>query len=120
MTALELHGGQDWQGFLVVMGILGICLIWARLEIHNVDFDDVARLVEEALGPDVEQTDHVDCANPDCDQVICQCRKPAECTGCTTLGCDHGHGLCWDCRLRCRECARERQAEQAMDWAVGR
>lgn len=130
MTALlVVRQGLDWTGLVVVLGMLAVVLAVARLEARDAYRRAQARcqgLIDTALdtavdtGLDVAEPDHVDCSNPDCDQVICACRKPAECTGCTTLGCTHGEGLCWDCRRDCRECAFEDDTQQAIDWANGR
>lgn len=77
-------------------------------------------IFDEVLGPQ----DHEDCAHPDCDRTICRCRRPAECVGTTTLGCDHlnefGGSLCWDCRTSCRECLAEISAERFAAWEAGR
>lgn len=125
------HGGQNWADFLIVMGILGLCLLATWLESRDWFLRQdlwYVRLVDDArtrpLGTPVPEVDHVECANPDCDQMICACRTPAECTGCTTIGCEHPnvHGglLCWDCRLECRDCADEAYTEHATSWAAGR
>lgn len=115
MTA---HGVQGWLGFVIVLGILVISLVvwlhYRRVEIGGDALLDWIR----SLGPDTD-LDHVECANPDCDQTICGCRQPSECTGCTTLGCEH-EGLCWDCRLGCRECLAEERAELDLAWEQGR
>lgn len=120
------HGGQDWASLVIVLGIGALCLAVSWMEtrewFRRGDLE-LQRIIDEAL--DRAEPDHVDCANPDCEQVICACRKPAECDGCTTLGCDHlnRHGglLCWDCRVGCcSECAAETAAEVPMDWAGGR
>lgn len=125
-AAMAVREDLDWVGLAVVLGIGALCIGFAIWE------DDTYRprlqdLVDEALDPvtgpriyTAPEPDHVECANPDCDQTICACRKPSECTGCITLGCSHGEGLCWDCRPACRECASEARAEADNRWMAGR
>jgi hypothetical protein len=121
---LVVRHDQNWVGFVIVFGVLIVLAALAYLDAWHADrrshiFDPVLdAAIDQAvdLGNDV---DHVDCSNPDCDETICHCRKPSECTGTTTLGCEH-EGLCWDCRLGCRECRRDLAAEQDADWAAGR
>lgn len=121
MTPLvAVRTDQEWLGFVIVLGIFALCLLvgwgegrdWFRAQDANLQ-----RLVDDALAR--VEPDHVDCANPVCDQTVCRCRKPAECTGTTTLGCEH-EGLCWDCRLGCIDCAAELEVERAAESAAGR
>lgn len=109
------------MSFVIVIGILLISL-HVGLRYRRVTTEARQRLAVARLIAAVPvQPDHMDCANHDCEQIICCCRKPAECPGTTTLGCDHGEDLCWDCRrLGCRACAREAYTEQARAWAAGR
>lgn len=126
MTAgIAPHGGQDWLGLVIVLGLLAIILIYAWGEERHWSSQqdaEMQRLIDEALdrADDGPLVDHVACANPDCDETICACHKPSECTGTKTLGCPHGEGLCWDCRLQCTDCAVELHTQQAIDWAAGR
>jgi hypothetical protein len=122
------HGGQDWTGFVVIMGVLALVVLatsprtaaWFRRQ------DDLLQELLDSLAaaPWPTLPDHTGCADPDCDQVICCCPRPTECTGCATVGCDHanpyGGLLCWDCRLGCPACADEHRAGQYADWAAGR
>jgi hypothetical protein len=118
IAALVVRQDQNWLGFAIVMGILlfslGAWLRYLKVEEGGRELLEWLR----SLGPDIE-SDHVECASDECDQVICRCRKPAECVGTTTLGCVH-EGLCWDCRLGCRECLAEARAEQDLAWEGGR
>lgn len=117
-AALVVRTDQDWLGFAIVLGILLFSLA-AWLHYRRVDQGGNELLAwHRSLRPDPED-DHVECSNPECSQVICRCRKPAECVGTTTLGCEH-EGLCWDCRLGCRECLAEERAEQDAAWRAGR
>lgn len=127
MTALlAVREDLDWVGLVIVLGI-GVLVIGFAIWEDATYRPRIQDLIDEALdpvtGPQIftaPDLDHVACANPDCGQTICGCRKPAECTGCTTLGCSHGEGLCWDCRSGCRECAAEERADRDFDWAAGR
>jgi hypothetical protein len=113
---------NDLYQALVVVSIVPAAFLidyaWKRIDLWAAS--GLAPLLDAALGAQ----DHVSCANPDCDQTICVCPRPAECVGCTTLGCDHlnPHGglLCWDCRLECSECAAEQQAVERLAWEAGR
>lgn len=113
-TALVVRQDPDWVGFVVVMGILALSLLFAF---------GTRRLFGGEFRIDLDQLhdhDHVDCSNPDCDHTICRCSKPAECVGTTTLGCPHGEGLCWDCRLACWQCSAEWWSEQGLASEAGR
>jgi hypothetical protein len=119
MSALvAVRNDQNWLGFAIVTGILVFSLAaWLRyLRVEEGGEELLTWL--RSLGPDLD-ADHVECADPDCDLVICRCRKPAECIGTTTLGCDH-EGLCWGCRLGCRECAADEAVAQELAWGRGR
>lgn len=112
---------------LIVTGLLLVLIAaWWWLEQHVSLWREERRLARlagaaYAVGAhvDVIDTDHDTCTNPDCGATICRCRRPVECAGATTLGCGH-EGLCWGCRLGCRECAFEAHTEQALAWAAGR
>lgn len=114
----------DWVGFFTVLTIVPAVLVAAYLDARFALWREERRLCRSiarvAAGitpaPAGPEVDHVACGNPDCDQTICACRKPAECVGTTTVGCLHDWPwLCWECRLECTECALELHAEQAMD-----
>lgn len=131
---MSAHGGQDWFGFAVVVAAVTAAVLldyaWTRVELwlDTRATYSILRRVRAAYDAeahvDLIEVDHTTCANPDCGQPICCCRRPVECTGHTTLGCDHlnqfGGLLCWDCRVSCRKCAGELRAEQALAWAAGR
>lgn len=128
ISAVVVRHDLDWSGFAVVMGMLALmllALVPGARELFRRNDDWLKDFAQEGLDiyadvVAVPEVDHVDCANADCDQTICACRKPAECPGCTTLGCSHGVGLCWDCRLGCTECAAEHRALIDLDWVNGR
>lgn len=116
MTALvALRHDQDWQGLVIVLGILALCVVIAKYEVRDLDLR-----LDDLLASDPEiAPDHIACTNPDCGQTICHCSKPAECTGCTTLGCPD-EGFCWDCRLGCSDCAAEDYSARAIAWMADR
>lgn len=123
MTALlVVRQDLDWNGFVVVMTILALVVIAfapiTRDWFHRGD-DQLQDLIDQALDL-ANEVDHAPCSNSECAETICACRTAAECTGCTTLGCCHGEGLCWDCRLGCRQCAADERVLRDLDWAVGR
>jgi hypothetical protein len=109
---------QDWMGFAIVMGLFALSLAaWAHYFYveggqTRLTLDRVIR----GLAQRRPEPDHTVCSNIDCGAEICCCHGPGECTGCDTLGCPHGEGLCWTCRLGCREC----MAEQDFEWAARR
>jgi hypothetical protein len=120
-TLIAVRQDQDWVGFAVVGGILLALSLVAYVEIRLAPSCDSP---EDLAALAALEADHVDCANPDCDLTICACRQPHECTGCTTVGCDHpnrfGGLLCWACRFACGVCVAEVAAESDLDWAAGR
>lgn len=113
------HGGQNWVALVVTFGVLLLGLrAWLRY-LHVEEGGEELLTWLRSLGPEVE-VDHEQCSHPECDQVICACRKPAECVGTTTLGCPHGDWLCWDCRLGCSACFIDEVRAQDVAWERGR
>lgn len=115
------------EQMLVVFAAVGLAILIdhgitaVRLECQLRDTRRAIADLRAAAAP-VDQpaeVDHMACSNPECDAVICCCSKPAECTGCSTLGCQD-EGLCWDCRLQCPDCAFEAHSQRAIDLAAGR
>lgn len=104
----------NWPGLLVLVALAVVIFGYGCRRGDRT----VTSMIAEAFEPGV--IDHADCAADDCDQVICHCNysraQAHECAGTTTLGCDHGEGLCWDCRGKCSECLAETRAESTLVW----
>lgn len=120
MTPLvTAHGGQDWTGFAVVMGICVALSAVAYLDALRAARRARCRmqLVDDA-NTAVTETDHIGCVHPGCDQALCYCRNlDAPCAGTVVPGCSHsGAFVCGEHRLEECEGCREDVRDDAGIW----
>lgn len=124
---VAVHDGQDWTGFVTVIGILlALCAAayvdaWRHdRRVHRFDpvtEDAIAEAVDLANEVDHE-VDHTECVNPDCDLVLCYCADVDQpCLGAVEPGCAHNALVCDEHRLaECVDCRIGARDDAGIAW----